>query len=140
MIGKYHNHKQTHVTARKSNTSITRHQEDKPSKTVSSLFLPIKAIAKPERTQSNAQHNNRTITDSHYRSNNKQKVNSNRSTTPERTATQATGGSNAPHWLKILTPDSPAVETQEMFSPHGSPHPMQRTTMEKHSNQINTPR
>ena len=41
------NCRQTHGTARKSHTAITRHQEDKLSKVTSSLF-PIKMIAKLE--------------------------------------------------------------------------------------------
>ena len=58
MIRKYHNHKlQTNsCTARKSHTTITRHQEDKLSKATSSLF-PIKMIAKLEGTESNVQEN-----------------------------------------------------------------------------------
>ena len=46
MIRKYHNHKlqTTRGTARKSRSTITRHQEDKLSKAISSLF-PIKMIA-----------------------------------------------------------------------------------------------
>ena len=43
-------------TARKSRSTITRHQEDKPSKATSSLF-PIKMIAILEWTQSNTQQN-----------------------------------------------------------------------------------
>ena len=43
------NCRQTHGTARKSHTTITRHQEDKLSKVTSSLF-PIKMIAKLEGT------------------------------------------------------------------------------------------
>ena len=46
MIGKYHNNK-LHSTARKSHTTIMRHQEDKLSKATNSLF-PIKMIAKLE--------------------------------------------------------------------------------------------
>ena len=41
---------------RKRHTTITKHQEDKQSKETSSLF-PIKMIAKPDWTQSNAQQN-----------------------------------------------------------------------------------
>ena len=48
--------RQTHGTARKSHTTITRHQEDKPSK-ATSPFLPTKTTAKPDGTQSNAQQN-----------------------------------------------------------------------------------
>ena len=62
----------------------------------------------------------RTITDSHKRSNNKQKVNNNNRTTAlERTAAQATGGPNALHWHQIFALDSAVVEVQEMFSSHG---------------------
>ena len=43
-------------TARKSHSTITRHQEDKPSKATSPLF-PIKMIAILEWTQSNVQQN-----------------------------------------------------------------------------------
>ena len=47
---------QTHGAARKSHTTITRHQEDKLSKSTSSL-IPIKMIAKLEGTLSNVQQN-----------------------------------------------------------------------------------
>ena len=50
------NRRQTHGTARKSHTTITRHQEDKLSKVTSSL-LPINMIAKLEWTESNVQQN-----------------------------------------------------------------------------------
>ena len=50
------NYRQPHGTARKSRSTITRHQEDKLSKTTSSLF-PIKMIAILEWTLSNVQQN-----------------------------------------------------------------------------------
>ena len=50
------NRRQPCGTARKSQSTITRHQEDKLSKATSSLF-PIKMIAILERTQSNVQQN-----------------------------------------------------------------------------------
>ena len=78
------NCRQPRGTARKSRSTITRHQEDKLSKAISSLF-PIKMIAILEWTLSNVQQN-RTITDFHNGSNNKQKVNNNRNTALERTA------------------------------------------------------
>ena len=58
MIRKYHNHKPQTArgTARKSRSTITRHQEDKLSKATSSLF-PIKMIAILEWTQNNVQQN-----------------------------------------------------------------------------------
>ena len=65
----------------------------------------------------------RTITDSHNGSNNKQKVNNNRTTALERTADQATGRGggclNAFYWYQIFALDSAVVEVQEMFSSHG---------------------
>ena len=48
------NYRQTHDTSRKSNTTTTRHYEDKLTKAISSS-LPNKLIAQPELTQSNAQ-------------------------------------------------------------------------------------
>ena len=50
------NRRQPRGTARKSRSTITRHQEDKVSKTTSSLF-PIKMIAILEWTYSNVQQN-----------------------------------------------------------------------------------
>ena len=64
----------------KSRSTIMRHQEDKSSKATSSLF-PIKMMEKKERTTKH-----RTITDSHNGSNNKQKVNNNRTTALKRTS------------------------------------------------------
>ena len=63
---------------------------------------------------------NNIITDSHNGSNNKQKVNNNRTTALERTAAEATlGGLNAFYWYQIFALDSAVVEVQEMFSSHG---------------------
>ena len=58
MIRKYLNHKLQTLrgTARKSRSTITRHQVDKLSKAISSLF-PIKMIAILEWIQSNVQQN-----------------------------------------------------------------------------------
>ena len=50
------NRRQPHGTARKSRSTVTRHQEDKSSKATSSLF-PIKMIAILEWTLSNVQQN-----------------------------------------------------------------------------------
>ena len=58
----------------------------------------------------------RTITDSHNGSNNKQKVNNNRTTALERT----TRGLNAFYWYQIFALDSAVVEVQEMLSSHES--------------------
>ena len=58
MIRKYTNHtRQTNQRHHEEQLhKITRHQEDKQSKAISSLF-PIKIIAKLERTHSNVQQN-----------------------------------------------------------------------------------
>ena len=50
------NCRQIRGITRKNHTTITRHQEGKQSKAISSLF-PIKMIAKLEWTQSNTQQN-----------------------------------------------------------------------------------
>ena len=50
------NRRQPCGTARKSRSTITRHQEDKLSKATSSLF-PIKMIAMLKLTQNNVQQN-----------------------------------------------------------------------------------
>ena len=60
-IPQLQNCRQNHRTARKGNTIITRHQEDKLSK-ATSCFSPIKMISKLEWTKSNTQQNIRTIT------------------------------------------------------------------------------
>ena len=75
-----------HGTARKSHSTITRHHEDKLSKANSSLF-PLKMIAILEWTYSNVQQNIEQLQTPHNGSNNKQKVNNNRTTALERTAT-----------------------------------------------------
>ena len=110
------------VVSRDSHTTITRHQEDKQSKAIGSLF-PIKMIAKLEWTQSNSEHTtkHRTITESHNGSYNQQRINNNnRTTAPERTAAKASGGGlNAFHWFQTLTLDSDVVEAQKILSPHG---------------------
>ena len=59
-------------------------------------------------------------------SNNKQKVNNNRTSALERTAAKATGGGggggglNAFYWYQIFALDSATAEVQEMFSSHRS--------------------
>ena len=108
------NHRQPCGTARKSRSSITRHQDHKLSKATSSL-LPTKT--RTDTKQRVTKH--RTITDSHNGSYNKQKVNNNRTTALERTAAYATGGLNAFYWYRIFALVSAVVEVQEMFSSHG---------------------
>ena len=78
----YHNHKlqTTLSTAKKSHTTITRHQEDKQSKANSSLFS-IKMIANLEWTQRNG-----SITEPYTESNIQQQINNNRTTALKRAA------------------------------------------------------
>ena len=59
------NSRQTHGAGRKSHTTITRHQEDKLSKAISSLF-PVNIANLNGRKETY----NKTITDSHNGSNN----------------------------------------------------------------------
>ena len=53
-------------------------------------------------------------------SNNKQKVNNNRTTALERTAALVIGDLNAFYWHQIFALDSAVVEVQEIFSSHGN--------------------
>ena len=100
--------------------AITRHQEDK-SKATSSL-LPIKMVAIPEWTQSNAQKNTEQLQTPTMRAT----INKKSTTTepPPQNGQQPKplGGLNALHWHQIFALDSAVVEIQEMFSPHGD-HP-----------------
>ena len=59
----------------------------------------------------------RTTTDSHNESENKQKVNINRTTTFIENGQQP---KYAYYWYQIFALDSAVVEVQEMFSSHGS--------------------
>ena len=95
MITKYHNQKPktTPGTARKSRSTITRHQEDKLSKATSSLF-PIKMISILEWTYSNVQHNIEQLQTPTMGVTINKKINNNRNTALERIAAEATGGLN----------------------------------------------
>ena len=74
----------TYGTARKSHTTIKRHQEDKLSKATSCLLPPDDCKTRMDIKLRTTKH--RTITDSHNGSNNKQRINNNRTTDLERTA------------------------------------------------------
>ena len=108
-------------TARKSHTTITRHQEDKLSKAFSSLF-PIKMIAILEWKLSNVQQNIEQLQTSTMGV----KINKKSTITepPLRTDSSLNHGGgggvlNAFYWCQIFALDSAAVEVQEMFSSHG---------------------
>ena len=83
---------QTHCTMGKSHRAITvtRHQEDKQSKSNSSLFL-MKVIAKLERIQNTTQQNMEQTQNPHNESNNKQGINNNRAAALEQTTASVTG-------------------------------------------------
>ena len=140
MIRKYHNHKlqTTPWPARKSRSTITRHQEDKLSKAISYLF-PMKMIAILEWTLSNVQQNIEQLqTPTMGVTINK------KSTTTEPPPSngqqpKAPGGLNAFYWYQIFALDSADVEVQEMFSSHGGHLTNAMYHHGKHSNQINTP-
>ena len=93
MIRKYHNHKRRQPcgTARKSRPTITRHHEGH-IKQSNQLSLPHQddCNTRTDTKQHTTKH--RTITDSHNGSNNKQKVNNNRTIALELTAAKVTGG------------------------------------------------
>ena len=105
-------------TARKSRSTITRHQEDKLSKATSSLF-PIKMIAILEWTQSNVQQNIEQLQTPTMRVT----INKRSTTTepPPKNGQQPKppGGLNAFYWYQIFALDSAVVEVQEMFSSQG---------------------
>ena len=114
MIRKYHYHKlqSNPVTARKSYTTITKHQEDKLSKATSCLF-PIKMIAKLERTQSNTQQNIEQLQNPTMGSTTNQQQQNHRLRSDSNLIHWGGGGGggwggcvNAFHWYQIFSLDS----------------------------------
>ena len=91
-------------------------QEDKLSKTTSSLF-PIKMIAILDGHKVTYK-KHRTVTDSHYGSNNKQQNHHLR--TDSSLSYRGEGGLNAFYWYQIFALNSAVVEVQEMFILQGS--------------------
>ena len=84
MIRKYHNHKPQTTLWHHEEEPLNHHETPgRQIKQSNQLSLPPKMIARDTK-QRTTKH--RTITDSHNGSNNKQKVNNNRTTTLERTA------------------------------------------------------
>ena len=120
MIRKYHNHKpQTTLWHRKSEPLNHHETPGRQIKQRKQLSLPHQDDCNTRTDTKQRTTKHRTITDSHNGSNNKQKVNNNRTTALERTAALATGGLNAFYWHQIFALDSAVVEVQEMFSSHG---------------------
>ena len=98
---------------RKSHIAIAIHQEEKQSKTTSSLF-PIKMIAKLEWTQSNAQQNMEQLQNPTMGVTiNNESIFNNRTTALERKAAKASGGLNVFYWYQIFALDSAVVEAHK---------------------------
>ena len=120
MIRKCHNHKPQTTLWHREKEPLNRHETPgRQIKQTNQLSLPHQDDCNTTMGIKQRTTIHRTIRDSHNGSNNKQKVNNNRTTTLERTAAQATGGLNAFYWRQIFVLDSAVVEVQEMFSSHG---------------------
>ena len=78
----------------------------------------------------------KTVTESHYGSNNQQRVNNNRTATFKRTAVKATQDLNAFYWYQILALDSAVVEAQNKLARMEDPELLQCIIIEKQYNQI----
>ena len=93
MIRKYHNHKlQINPWHREEEPHNNHETPRRQTKQSNQLSLPHQDDCKTRRDIKYRTTKHRTITDSHNGSNNKQKVNSNRTSALERTAALATGG------------------------------------------------
>ena len=120
MIRKYHNHKPQTTPWHREEKPLNHHETPgRQIKQSNQLSLPHQDDCNTRMDIKQRTTKHRTITDSHNGSNNKQKVNNNRTTGLERTAALATGGLNAFYRYKIFALDSAVVEVQEMFSSHG---------------------
>ena len=140
MIRKYHNHKPQTTPWHREEEPLNHHETPGGQiKQSNQLSLPHQDDCNTIIDIKYRTTKHRTITDSHNGSNNKQKVNNNRTSAIERTATQATGGLNAVYWYQIFALDSAVVEVQEMFSSHGGHLTNAMYHHGEHSNQINTP-
>ena len=119
-IRKYHNHKLQTTPWHRGEEPLNHHETPgRQIKQSNQLSLPHQDDCNTRMDIKQRTTKHRTITDSHNGSNNKQKVNNNRTTALERTAAQASGGLNAFYWYQIFALDSAVVEVQEMFSSHG---------------------
>ena len=140
MIRKYHNHKLQTTLRHREKEPLNHHETPgRQIKQSNQLSLPHQDDCNTRMDIKQRTTIHRTITDSHNGSNNKQKVNNNRTTALERTAVKATGGLNAFYWYQIFALDSAVVEVQEIFSSHGGHLTNAMHHHGKHSNQINTP-
>ena len=120
MIRKYHNHKLQTSPWHREEEPLNHHETPgRQIKQSNQLSLPHQDDCNTRMDTKQRTTKHRTITDSHNGSNNKQKVNNNRTSALERTAVLTTGGLNAFYWYQIFALDSAVVEVQEMFSSHG---------------------
>ena len=120
MIRKYHNHKLQTTPWHREEEPLNHHETPgRQIKQSNQLSLPHQddCNTKMDIEQRTTKH--RTITDSHNGSNNKQKVNNNRTTALERTAAQATGGLKCILLVPNLRPRFCCCLSTKMFSLHG---------------------
>ena len=120
MIRKYHNHKLQTTPWHREEEPLNRHETPgRQIKQSNQPSLPHQDDCNTKMDIEKRTTKHRTITDFHNGSNNKQKVNNNRTTALERTAAKPPGGLNAFYWYQIFALDSAIVEVQKMFSSHG---------------------
>ena len=109
------NYRQPRGTARKSRSTITRHQEDKLNKATSALF-PIKMIAIPEWTYSNVQQNIELLQTPTMGVTINKKSTTTEPPSKNRQQPKPLKGLNAFYWYQIFALDSAVVEVQEMLA------------------------
>ena len=123
IIKKYHDHKPQTTPCHREEEPLNHHKTPgRKIKQSNQLNLPHQddCITRMDIKKRTTKH--RTITDSHNGSNNKQKVNNNRTNAFRRVSIchrGRGGGLNAFYWYQIFALDSAVVEAQEMFSSHG---------------------
>ena len=120
MIRKYHNHKLQTTPWHREEEPLNHHETPgRQIKQSNQLSLPHQDDCNTRMDIKQRTTIHRTIADSHNGSNNKQKVNNNRTTALERTKPKPPGGLNAFYWYQIFALDSAVVEVQEIFSSRG---------------------
>ena len=111
MIRKYHIHKPQTAPWHREEEPLNHYETPgRQTKQSIQLSLPLQDDWNTRMDIKWRTTKHRAITDSHNGSNNKQKFKNNRTTAPEQTAAQATGGLNASNWYQILALDSAIAE------------------------------
>ena len=119
LIRKYHNHKPQTTLWHCDEEPLNHHETtERQIKQSNQLSVPHQDDCNTRTDTKQRTTKHRTITDSHNGSNNKQRVNNNRTTALEQTAALATRGLKCIYWYQIFVLDSAVVEVQEMFSSH----------------------